>query len=349
MKKFLAFLMTLVMLMSCCAFAEATEAESVKIVLDDIVLYEGETALIDLSGIGLSLSAYDSEIPSLQLALTAADEDVAGLSVAVEGTQLLLGMTGVSNVYSVDIIDAIELFAAEANLIADPETEDLATIISEEDQLALAALVMEAVEMYVASTETSTEELDGTTYDITNNYITSEDMAVLLPKANAILDKYPQLLEGSGFESFTQLYETVKPSPFFYVSTYSNETEFTFDVVLMSIHTNPATGEEQGLNLELVVKNVLNSENTVDTNVEILLAHNEYEYTLAFNLKFVDNNDSSWVPASENAIDLFEALADEEQAGLLMTEALTTGINALTAIVESNPALAAMMEAIAAE
>lgn len=348
MKKFLAFLMTLVMLMSCCAFAEAAEVNSARIVLDDIVVYEGETALLDLSGIGLSLNVYDSEIPSLQLALTAADEDVAGLSVAVEGTQLLLGMTGVSNVYSVEVVDVIEQIAVETNLIEVTEGEELTFIISEEDQQALAELVAEAVAMYAANTETSTEELDGTTYDITTSYLSSEDMAVLMPKAFAILDKYPQLLEGTELESFTKLYETAQPTMGFYVTTYSNETEFNFEITLMHTAFDHA-GEEQGLTLILDVDNVLTSENTVDTHAELMFAHNEYEYTLAFNMQFVDNNDSSWVPATEGAIDLFEALADEEQSGVLMMEALTTGINALTAIVESNPALAAMMEAIAAE
>lgn len=347
MKKFLAILMTLVMLMSTCAFAEATEAESAKIVLDDIVLYEGDTALIDLSGIGLSLSAYNSETPGLQLGLTASDEEVAGLSVAVDGTKLLLGMTGVSNAYSVDIVDVVELFAVDAGLIADPETEDMASIISEEDQLALAELIVEAVSLYEASAESSTEELDGTTYDITSKYISMEDMDGLLKKAIAILDNYPQLAAGAGVESFAQMYEALAPALSFGFTTYSNETEFNFQATVMSIFTNGT--EEEGFMLEINVKNVLSDESTVDTQVEVLVAHNEEEYTLAFNMQFVDNNDSSWMPSSETAIDLFEALADEEHFNTLMTEIVNSGIVALAAVAESNETVAALLEAVPAE
>lgn len=352
MKKFLAILMTLAMLVSSCAFAEATEPLSTKIVLDDFVLYEGpyanaDNVLIDLSGLGLSLSAYDGEIPSLQLALTASDEDVAGLSVAVDETKLLLGMTGVSNTYSVDIMDVVELFASEIGLISDPETEDMAAIISEEDQMALAELVAEGIAMYEASGETSTEEIDGAVYDITNNYISLDYNDDLMVKAIAILDHYPQLVEGSGFESFAEVYETIAPSPFFYVTTYTSENEFIFKTALMSLLFS-GSDDEQGVNLEITAKSVLSDESTVDTQVEVLAAHNEAEYTLTFNMKFVDNNDSSWVPASDAAIDLFEALADEAQFDLLMTEIVANTTVALTAIVEANAPLAALVESLSA-
>lgn len=343
MKKLLSILMTLVMLLSACAFAEAVENENAEIILGDIVVTMNETPILDLTGLDLILGVVTGETNGMQLALGAADQEVLALNVALAGEQLLLSMTGVSGVYSLDVAQAAETAGFDADAVTNLDVNQVTEAISPEDQLALMALVMEGAALVQAGTTAAgTEEIEGVTYEVTNVDITAEQIQPLLEKAVAILDNYSHLLAETGIESFSQLYETFAPALAVSGVIYDGETTGIIDfAVAGSIYGG--TEEEHVGYVSLYLEGAEVGEDGASLYVELGGGVGEQNYGLAFNLDCANENDGSWLPASDAPVDLLTAIQDETQSQQLMLQAMSSGMMALSQMAAANETVAALM------
>lgn len=344
MKKILAILMTLAMLLSACAFAENENAE---IVISDVVVLAGEMPVLDLTGLGLKIGAVTEPL-GLQLALSAADQEVAALNlgVAENGEQLLLSMTGVTGVYSLDadvIGQAIEDAGVDVDAIANVDMNEVTSMISTEDQLALMSLAMEAAAVAQAGvTAGGTETIDGVAYDVTKVEITAEQIKPLMDKAVDIVDNYPELLAEAGIEDLAQTYAEISPALSVSGTILDGEEtgviDFTVNGALYS-----GTEEEAGGYVNLYLEGKEAAEEAVSLYLKATAGAGEESYALAFNLDCTTENDGAWVPASDAPIDLLAALEDEAQSQQLMLQAMSTGMMALSQMAAANETVAALM------
>lgn len=341
MKKILSILMTLVMLLSACAFAEADDAfEGVQITLSDIVAFAGETPILDLTGLSLGLGGAlnDAGAGGLQLSLGAAGNEVLSLNMGLSGEQLLLAMTGVTGIYSLDLAAVAESAGVDLDAVTDLDVEQVTQAISPEDQMALMALLMEAVALVQANTTNTTEEIEGVIYDVTTVEVTPELLMPLIEKALPIADKYSDVLADTGFESFTQLYTELAPAVGLNGTILDAEDSSVLDfTVTGSLHN----GEQSGF----VMLYLEGAEADDDTAlyIEAYAGSDEEYYGVAFNLDFSDENDGSWIPASDAPVDLLAALEDETQSQQLMLQAMSSVMMAMSQIAAANQTVAALM------
>ena len=338
MKRILAMLMTLVMLFSACAFAESEGAE---IIVGDIVVKVNEAPILDLTNLDLIAGFYNGEMPAIQLALAAADQQVLALNVAIGEQQVLLSMSGVNGVYSLDVAEVAGAAGIDADIKLN--VNEVTEKMSPEDQLALMALVMEAAAIVQAGTTAAgTEEIDGVAYEVTTVDITAEQLQPLLEKTVAILDKYSYMLEDSGVESFSQLYEALAPSLAVSGAIYESENSGMIDfAVAGSIYGG--TEEELAGYVNLYLDGEALDDDRVDAYVDLSAGTGDQSYALTFNIGVIDENDGAWVPASDAPVDLMAALQDEAQSQQLMLQAMSTGMMALSQMAAANETVAALM------
>lgn len=349
MKKILAVMMTLVMLFSACAFAENENAE---LVISDVVVLAGEMPMLDLTGLGLKIGAV-AEPLGMQLALSAAGQEAVALNLSVAEDKLLLSMTGVTGVYSIDtavIGQAIEDAGVDMDVeaITNLDMNEVTAQISAEDQLALMALAMEAVAVAQAGTTAGgTETIDGVAYEVTKVEITAEQIKPLMDKAVDILDNYPELLAEAGIEDIAQAYAGIAPALSVSGTILDGEEtsviDFTVNGALYS-----GTEEEIGGYVNLYLEGKETGEDAVSMYLKATAGAGEESYALAFNLDASTENDGAWIPAAEGAIDLLAALEDEAQSQQLMLQAMSTGMTALSQMAAANETVAALMGSLMA-
>ena len=213
MKKILAVLLAMLMLISACAMAE--EASGGQLIVRDVVIDMGEGGTLDLSGVDLTLAlAGDEAQTALRLALDAAGASVLNVIAAFDEEQLTLRADGISDVYALsyeDLIALIEEAAGEAGLAEALQSGFGASyaIVSGEMPAELTTLIDHAAEILPnAVTEAGTEDIDGVEYEVLNIDIDEDRMALLLDDLIAFLDAYAQDgLEGSGYDSYRQMFD----------------------------------------------------------------------------------------------------------------------------------------------
>lgn len=336
MKKLLAILMTLVMLLTTCAFAES-DTDGAKITLSDIVVYAGEAAMLDLTGLSLGVGVHVGEAgKGMQLTLGALENEVLALNMALAGKQLLLGMTGVTGVYSVDIAATAESMGVDVDAVSNLDVEEVMGKISAEDQMALMSLLMEAMVVVQSGVTTGmTGEIDGVTCDVTTVEVAAESIKPLLEKA--VVNSY--LLEESGFESFSQMYNEIKPAIGVSGTILESEDSGVIDFV---VNGSVMDGAQSG-QLKLYVKGEEAADDSVNLYIEIGVGAGEESYALGFNLNVVDENDGSWIPASDAPVDLLTALEDETQSQQLMLQAMSAAMGAMSQMAAANQTVAALL------
>ena len=120
MKKLLAMLMAVLMLISACAMAEA--ASGGHLIIRDVEIDLGGGQTLDLSGVDLTLAlAGDDSQGALRVAVDAAGASVLNAIASFGTEQLTLRADGISDVYSIryeDLIAMIEEAAGDADLSA---------------------------------------------------------------------------------------------------------------------------------------------------------------------------------------------------------------------------------------
>lgn len=215
MKKILAVLLAMLMLISACAMAE--EASGGQLIVRDVVIDMGEGGTLDLSGVDLTLAlAGDEAQTALRLALDAAGASVLNVIAAFDEEQLTLRADGISDVYALsyeDLIALIEEAAGDIDLSEAFQSGFVAGVAvgasDGEMPEELVTLIDHAAEILPnAVTEAGTQDIDGVEYEVLNIDIDEDGMALLLDDLIAFLDAYAQDgLEGSGYDSYRQMFD----------------------------------------------------------------------------------------------------------------------------------------------
>lgn len=350
MKKILAIVMSLVMLLSACAFAETPAAPvGAQITLGNpfVISGEGEAAevLLDLTGIDLGLGFCMNDVDKgAQLSLGANGQQVLALNAALGEDALLLGMTGVSKMYSLKFADMAESIGVDADAVSDLDVNKVTQKIDPADQMALLALLMEAVALVQANTIVTPEPqvIEGVSYNMTSVSVTADQLMPLVEKALPIADKYASVLENTGLESFTQLYETLSPKVDVSGVYLDAKEQGILDFV---VHGTLYAGTEQAVSgyLQLYLEGAEAENMGTNMYVEATVGFGEECYTLGFDVEVSNENDGSWLPASDAPVDLITALQDETLSQQLMLEAMSAGIMALSQMAASNETIAALL------
>lgn len=332
MKKLLAMLLCAVMMLSTCAFAGGG------ITLKDVVLFEGDEALLDLSGLGVRFETYRNENNDdvgLKIAFEAADQEALSLALAYMGEKLLLSMSGVSGVYSVDF-DALrelasdELGEAAVSAMPDFEVKD----VLESEWLAESKTLLEKAGEMLESGEVDGEQvtIEGESYERSAISLSAEQCDELLLAACAIADKYAADLIGGG-GSLADVYKQFDID--FIVDGEYFEGE-AYDIVNGALSV-----VSEGIELAVVTlyAEILEDEAADETGVylEMEFASGTESYGMSLGLELTDDDNSAWMPdADVEAKDLLAALEDETQLQKLTTEALSAAMMAISYAASAN-------------
>ena len=251
MKKLLAMLMAVLMLISACAMAEA--ASGGHLIIRDVEIDLGGGQTLDLSGVDLTLAlAGDDSQGALRVAVDAAGASVLNAIASFGTEQLTLRADGISDVYSIryeDLIAMIEEAAGDADLSAAFQSgfdAGFAAGASGEVPAEVTALCEHAVEIFSgALTPAGTEAIDGVEYDVYDLTVSEEQMDVLLDDLVAFLDVYAQDgLEGSGYDSYRQMFDEADLRMSVNGKMYMAEAEIIANInlnVLVADETEPET------------------------------------------------------------------------------------------------------------
>ena len=215
MKKILAVLLAMLMLISACAMAEG--ASGGQLIIRDVVIDLGGGETLDLSGVDLTLAVAGDEVQTaLRLALDAAGANVLNAIAAFDSEQITLRADGISDVYALsyeDLMAMIEESAGGVDLSEGYQSSfgagfalDASSGEMPEELVTLFDHAMEIMPNVL--TEAGTEEIDGVEYMAYDVDVSEERMALLLDDLVAFLDAYAQDgLEGSGYDSYRQMFD----------------------------------------------------------------------------------------------------------------------------------------------
>lgn len=234
MKKMLAMLLAVLMLISACAVAE--EAAGGQLIVRDVVIDLGGGQELDLSGLDLILAA-------------AANDDTFGLRVALEGAgqsalnaiaafgqeQLTFHVDGLSDVYSIGydaLLAMVEEAAGEIDTPAAFDAGFAAGASGAEMPAELEKLGTDAAEIFsTALTYVGTETVDGVEYEVFEIVVSEENMDVLLDDLAVFMDAYGQDgLEGSGYDSYKAMFEDAQLHMNVEGKLYTNQENILVDV-----------------------------------------------------------------------------------------------------------------------
>lgn len=216
MKKLLAMLMAVLMLISVCAMAEA--ASGGHLIIRDVEIDMGGGETLDLSGVDFTLAlAGDDSQGALRVAVDAAGASVLNAIAALGQEELTLRADGISDVYSIRYEDLIAMIQEAAGDVDVSEAfqsgfdAGFAAGASGEVPAEVTALCEHAVEIFSgALTPAGTETIDGVEYEVYDLAVSEEQMAVLVDDLAVLLDAYGQEgLENSGYDSYRQMFDEV--------------------------------------------------------------------------------------------------------------------------------------------
>lgn len=233
MKKMLAMLLAVLMLISACAVAESAGGQ---LIVRDVVIDMGGGQQLDLSGLDLILAvAANDEQAGLRLALEGAGQSALN-AVAVIGMEMLtFHVDGLSDVYSIsyaDLMAMAEEFGGESEVPSAFEAGFAAGAAGDEMPAELEKLVADASEIFAGSiTYAGTETIDGVEYEAVQISVGEEGMAVLLDDLVVFLDAYGQDgLEGSGYDSFKAMFDDAQLTMQVDGKLYTNDTDVIADI-----------------------------------------------------------------------------------------------------------------------
>lgn len=217
MKKLLAMLLAVLMLISACAVAEETFGGKL-VVRDMVISVDGESAL-DLSGVDLTLAMAGDDVQSaLRLAVDAAGANVLNAIAAFDAEKMTIRADGISDVYSLsyeDLIALIEEAVGDVDLseafMRGFETGVAVGSGAAEGEVPaeISALMEHATEILPNTiSDGGTETIDGVEYAVMNIDISEEQMDLLLDDVAAIVDLYAaDRLKDNGYDNCAQLFD----------------------------------------------------------------------------------------------------------------------------------------------
>lgn len=258
MKKLLAILLCCMMLVSACAFAEGGELLINNIVVNMIDPTTEEATAIDLTGIDLKLAVgSEGENAGLRVTVGGNGADIASIVAAVNAGKLLLGATGISDVYALDLEETVSAAGV-------PVDEGMALNLSDEDLMELAAIGQTAMMVIAGSVaDAGAEEIEGVLYQNYAIEITEESVDSVLLPALDFVDSHPEIaamLEVD--ESLRAAYEAsgMKAS----VSGVFSISEVDLSGSLDLILRDTASGETAALSIAAFGSNIVDEANGVE-------------------------------------------------------------------------------------
>ena len=247
MKKILAVLLAVLMLISACAMAEG--ATGGHLIVRNVVIDLGGGETLDLSGVDLTLALASDDVQSaLRLALDAAGANVLNVIAGFDSEQMTLRADGISDVYALsyeDLIALIEEAAGDVDLSeAFQSGFDAGVAVGMSDgemPEELVTLIDHAAEILPNTiSDGGVETIDGVEYTIIEIDIDEDRMALLLDDLVAFLDAYAQDgLEDSGYDSYRQMFDDANLRMTVDGEVYVAETE-----IVASINVNALVADE---------------------------------------------------------------------------------------------------------
>lgn len=321
MKKLLAILLSVLMLLGAFAVAEGGS-----MTFGNVQISANGEMLLDLSGLELVLAAAENDNGlGLRLALNygdnSSDEAIAWLSE----TALALKASFLSDAYFMDIGPISEQLGEEFSI---ETAEDVVSQISPEDAAAaqeILAAIVEALEAGV--TDGGEVEIDGATYEKIDIEITEEETGKVMDAVFALLENHPDVLENTEYSSFSEMRQAVNPQLSASGSVCTNDTGLVVDVTLAvgaTVLPGPAT-------LKLYLNHAQGStEDEQLIHLELTAGLAEQNGTLALDLTVADD-DGAWIPAEVgDAVDLMSVMSDTAQQEKIVGEATSFVMSLLT-------------------
>ena len=306
MKKVLAMLLAVLMLISACAVAESVGGQ---LIVRDALIDLGGGQELDLSGLDLILAvAANDEQAGLRLALEGAGQSALN-AVAVIGMEMLtFHVDGLSDVYSIsyeDLMAMAEEFGGEIEAPAAFEAGFAVGASVDEMPAELAKLVADASEIFAGSvTYVGTETIDGVEYEAVQISVGEEGMAVLLDDTVVFLDAYGQDgLEGSGYSSFREMFDDAQLTMQVDGMLYANDTDIIADIDVKAF----ADGDSEPETLKIYAE-VTGDEETEEFDVTLSYVDDEENMEIA---SFVGSYTELDGEFGEFELGIYEPYSDE--------------------------------------
>ena len=259
MKKILAVLLAVLMLISACAMAEG--ATGGQLIVRDVVIDLGGGETLDLSGVDLTLAVAGDDVQTaLRLALDAAGANVLNAIAAFDSEQMTLRADGISDVYALsyeDLIALIEEAAGDVDLSeAFQSGFDAGVAVGMSDgemPEELVTLIDHATEILPNTiSDGGVETIDGVEYTIIEIDVDEDRMALLLDDLAALLDVYAQDgLADSGYDSYRQMFEDANLRMTVDGEVYVAETEIVASINVNALVADETEPETLNINLDI--------------------------------------------------------------------------------------------------
>lgn len=302
MKKWLAILLSAILLLSGCALAEGA-----RITLGGIQAVANGQMLIDLSGMDFELSVATGDAGAgLRVEILNNGQKVDDVTATLLADGLLLESSGLSDSYSLALGEL--LGSMDPNALA----KNAANFVSQEDGAALSELSATLTGIFRdAVSDADAEVIDGVEYEVKAIEISEEQMDEVFDCLCKMADNHPELLSQLDIESAAELKATLSPQMRVSGKAYSGEKSALLDVSAVlnaSMLPAPAT-------LRLYMKGGENGDDGAKLHFELSAAMSENDGSLALDIGF-NPESGEWMPGAipADAVSINALLADSTAA-----------------------------------
>ena len=247
MKKVLAILLCMLMV-----FTGSAMAVSKELTIENVQVYMDDQVILDLSGIELNLAiGENAEYGGIMAGIGANGKELLNGIVAIGAEEIVLGMTGLSDYYSINLEELVSLIeaelAAQGLTLEDLVNEAMGGVSSAMtmDTATIEQLLEDAMTVLGNSmTDGGTTDIDGVTYQVINVRISQADMQILIDDLAAVLDVYAaDSLEGTGYDNYAALMADAGVASYAEGTIYANEEVVVVDLYQTLVDTISETEE----------------------------------------------------------------------------------------------------------
>ena len=200
MKKIISLILVLMMLVSACAMAAGKE-----ITIGNVMLGDNAGSVIDFSGIELKFAAAANDNSAgVSVAAAAAGEDVVRVVLSADEAGAYLSADGISDVYSISMETIAELLSTYLG----SELANLEVLVGQITTIAAEGFEKMLAIVEESMTEAGTQEISGQEYVVYDVYVSSEAVMEIYGIFDEFVALYPQMMEGTGYSSFTEMFES---------------------------------------------------------------------------------------------------------------------------------------------
>lgn len=202
MKKLLAVLLSVMLMVSACAFAEG-----MGVTVNNIQVDMGGGEVLDLSGLDLLLGYSGNETQGgAYIGLAGNGAEIIRANIAANEEKILANLTGLSDTYSISMEEIAALLQASGvDLSSLTQGGGLAGAMSQEDTMALMGIAMQAMGAVTGCmSDGGMVDIEGASYACTKIALTEDTIGAILNSVAAFVDTKPEVLASLGIPSATQ-------------------------------------------------------------------------------------------------------------------------------------------------